>query len=212
MSRPSSDVAFSPSVKAVQEARGSRAHYARIEARGGWQMAITADLARFIAERTSFYLASASAEGQPYMQHRGGPPGFLKVIDDRTIGLADFAGNRQYITTGNLAENPKAMLFLMDYETQRRVKIWTNARVVTGDIDLMTRLFPHGYKARVEQAILFDVLAWDINCNQHIPLLFKAEDVAGTMQKVEGHIRALEAENAALKERIAVLEAACDAG
>jgi len=206
MSRPSSDVAFSPSVKAVQEARGSRAHFARIEDKGGWRTGITPDLAAFIARRTSFYLATASADAQPYVQHRGGPAGFLRVIDDRTLGLADFKGNRQYITTGNLAENAKAMIFLMDYETRRRVKIWGRARLIQNDMDLFTRLFPHGYRARIEQAILFDVDAWDINCDQHIPLLFSAEDVARTLEQAQTVVRGLETEIAALKARVAELE------
>lgn len=206
MPRPSSDVAFSPSVKAVQEARGSRAHFARLEDKGGWRTEITPDLAAFIARRTSFYLATASADAQPYVQHRGGPAGFLRVIDERTLGLADFKGNRQYITTGNLAENPKAMLFLMDYETRRRVKIWGRARVIQNDIDLFTQLFPHGYQARIEQAILFRVEAWDVNCDQHIPLLFSAEDVARTLQQAQTVVRGLESEIAALKARVVELE------
>jgi predicted pyridoxine 5'-phosphate oxidase superfamily flavin-nucleotide-binding protein len=110
MTPTASDVAFSPAVKAVQARRGSRAHFARAEERGGWRTTITADLAGFLAEARSFYLATASADGQPYVQHRGGPPGFLRVLDERTLGFADFKGNRQYITTGNLAENPKAYI------------------------------------------------------------------------------------------------------
>src|SRR5262249_55581533 len=119
-----SDVAFSPSVKAVQSRKGSRSRYARMEEKGSWQTRITPDLARFIEAQTSLFLASASADGQPYIQHRGGPPGTFRVLDDQTIGFADFAGNRQYITLGNLAENPKAQLFLIDYVQRRRIKIW----------------------------------------------------------------------------------------
>ena len=148
MTRPSSDVAFTPAVKAIQARRGSRDHYAKAEERGGWRTTITPDLADFLAEARSFYLATANADGQPYIQHRGGPPGFLRVIDERTLGFADFKGNRQYITTGNLAENPKAYIFVMDYAQRRRVKLWGRARVVEDDPALLARLWPEGYKAR----------------------------------------------------------------
>jgi len=199
MSLPSSDVAFTPAVKAIQETRGSRAQYARMEQRGGWQTAVTPDLAGFLSGVRSFYLATASADGQPYIQHRGGPPGFLRVLDARTLGFADFKGNRQYITTGNLSENPKAYIFLMDYAHRRRVKIWGRARVVENDPALLARLWPEGYQARDEQAILFEVEAWDTNCPQHIPQMFHAEDVAGTIVKFQERIKELEAEVAALK-------------
>ena len=147
----SSDVAFTPSVKAVQARKGSRRSYARIEERGGWQTCITSDLARFIEAQTSIFLATATREGQPYIQHRGGPAGFLKVLDDKTIGFADFVGNKQYITQGNLAENPKAYLFLIDYAHRQRVKIWGEARVIEGDAELTAKLMLEDYKARPEQ-------------------------------------------------------------
>ena len=133
------------------------------------------------------------------MQHRGGPPGFVRVLDERTLGFADFKGNRQYITTGNLAENRKAFIFVMDYTQRRRVKIWGRARVVEGDAELLAKLWPEGYKARPEQVIIFDVEAWDTNCPQHIPQMFHAEDVAQTIQQFQARIRELEAEVAALK-------------
>ena len=196
---PASDIAFSPAVKSVQERRGSRAGYARLEAKGGWATAIDADLAGFIAGMRSFYLATASKEGQPYMQHRGGPPGFLRVLDEKTLAFADFSGNRQYITTGNLAENPKAMIFLMDYQNRQRVKLWGTARVVENDPELNARLFPAGYRARVEAAILFTIEAWDANCPQHIPQMLFAEDVAPTVDALKARIAALEAENARLR-------------
>ena len=168
-SRPSSDVAFTPAVKAAQERRGSRESYARMEAKGGFRTAIAPDLAAFLAAETrSFYLATASADGQPYVQHRGGPPGFLRVIDERTLGFADFKGNRQYITTGNLAENPRAYIFVMDYVQRRRVKLWGRAHVLEDDAALLARLWPEGYAARPEQVILFEIEAWDTNCPQHI--------------------------------------------
>jgi predicted pyridoxine 5'-phosphate oxidase superfamily flavin-nucleotide-binding protein len=198
--RPSSDVAFSPSVKAVQARRGSREAFARMEEeRGGWRTAITADMAAFVGEVRSFYLATASADGQPYVQHRGGPPGFLKVLDEHTLAFADFKGNRQYITSGNLAENPRAQMFIMDYAQRRRLKIWGRARIVEDDDALLARLWPEGYKARPEQVIVFDVDAWDTNCAQHIPQLFAAEDVARTILQFQARIRELEEDVAALK-------------
>ena len=190
----SSDLAFTPSVKAVQARKGSRPSYARMEERGGWETRITPDLARFIEAQTSVFLATVNAEGQPYIQHRGGPTGFLRVLDDRTIGFADFAGNRQYITQGNLADNPKAHLFLIDYAHRQRVKIWGQARVVEGDKTLLDRLMPQGYKARPEQVILFTVSAWNANCPQHIPQRFEAADVAAALAERDHRIEALEAE------------------
>jgi predicted pyridoxine 5'-phosphate oxidase superfamily flavin-nucleotide-binding protein len=199
MPAPSSDVAFTPSVKTMQEQRGSRAHFAKMEATTGWRTAITADLAAFLADARSFYLATASADGQPYMQHRGGPPGFLRVLDEHTLGFADFKGNRQYITTGNLAENAKAFIFVMDYSRRRRVKLWGGARILAGDEGLLARLWPEGYQARLEQVLLFTVAAWDTNCAQHIPQMFHGEDVGHTLQQFQARIRELEAEVAALK-------------
>lgn len=195
----SSDVAFTPSVKAVQARKGSRRSYARIEERGGWQTRITSDLARFIEAQTTIFLATATREGQPYIQHRGGPAGFLKVLDDKTIGFADFVGNKQYITQGNLAENPKAYLFLIDYAHRQRVKIWGEARVIEGDAELTAKLMPEDYKARPEQVILFTVSAWDVNCQQHIPQRFEAADVAAALAERDSRIAALEAEVARLR-------------
>jgi predicted pyridoxine 5'-phosphate oxidase superfamily flavin-nucleotide-binding protein len=193
MSHPS-DVAFTSSVKAVQERKGSRPAYARMEQRGGWQSRITPDLAQFIAAQTSVFLASANADGQPYIQHRGGPPGFLHVLDEKTIAFADFAGNRQYVTQGNLADNPKVHLFLIDYAHRQRVKIWGEARVVEGDSTLIAQLMPEGYRARPEQVILLTVTAWDANCPQHIPQRFEAADVAAALAERDQRIEALEAE------------------
>jgi predicted pyridoxine 5'-phosphate oxidase superfamily flavin-nucleotide-binding protein len=192
----SSDVAFTPSVKFIQARKGSREMFER---RGGWQTTITPDLAAFIAAQNSVFFATASADGQPYIQHRGGPPGFLHVLDDKTIAFADFAGNRQYITQGNLAENAKAHLFLMDYAHRRRVKIWGTARVVEGDEALTAKLMPAGYKARPEQVILFTVAAWDVNCSQHIPQLFPAADVAAALAARDQRIADLEEEVAFLR-------------
>ena len=180
MSKSTSDVAFTQAVKDVQARRGSRRAYAHLEERGGWEDRVTPELAEFIAQRDSFYLATANAAGQPYIQHRGGPRGFLHVIDDRTLAFADFRGNRQYITVGNLAENDRAFIFLMDYEHQQRIKIWGSAKVVEGDAALLSRLMPAGYAARPEQAIVFSIDAWDANCPQHIPRLYSEDDVAST--------------------------------
>jgi uncharacterized protein len=190
----SSDVAFTPTVKAIQARKGSRHGYARMEERGGWQSVITPDLAAFIGAQTSVFLATANAAGQPYIQHRGGPPAFLRVLDDTTIGLADFSGNRQYITQGNLADNPRAHLFLIDYANRRRVKIWGEARVVENDAELISRLMPQRYAARPEQAILFAVEAWDSNCPQHIPQRFEAADVAAALDQRDRRIAELEVE------------------
>lgn len=196
---PASDIAFTPAVKAVQARKGSRGGFAEREAARPWPTAISADLNDFIEAQVSVYLATSSVDGQPYIQHRGGPEGFLRVLDEHTIGFADYAGNRQYITLGNLTENPKAYLFLMDYMHKRRVKLWGTARVVEGDKDLMARLMPEGYRARPEQAILFTVAAWDVNCSQHIPQRFEAADVAQALQQRDQRIALLEAEVHRLK-------------
>jgi len=189
-----SDVAFTPSVKSVQERKGSRPAYARMEQRGGWQSRITPDLAQFIAAQTSVFLATVNADGQPYIQHRGGPPGFLHVLDEKTIAFADFAGNRQYITQGNLADNPKVHLFLIDYAHRQRVKVWGEARVVEGDGALIAKLMPEGYRARPEQVLVMTVTAWDANCPQHIPQRIEAADVAAALAERDRRIEALEAE------------------
>ena len=189
-----SDVAFSETVKAIQARKGSRAAYERMERNGSWEQLINAELKTEIEAQTSVFLATANAQGQPYIQHRGGPVGFLRVLDERTIGFADFAGNRQYITQGNLQENPKSHLFVIDYASRRRVKIWGTARIVEGDEALVRRLMPVGYRARPEQALLFTVTAWDVNCPQHIPQRFDAADVAAEFEVRDQRIAALEAE------------------
>jgi len=194
-----SDIAFTPSVKAIQARKGSRAAYCRVEEGGSWDTLITPELARFIAAQSSAFLATANGDGQPYVQHRGGPPGFLHVPDERTIAFADFRGNRQYITQGNLAENPKAHLFLIDYARRERVKIWGEARVVEDDPALIAKLMPQGYGARAEQVIVFTVSAWDANCPQYIPQRFDATEVAEMLATRDERIRALEDELARLR-------------
>jgi uncharacterized protein len=199
----STDVAFTPAVKAVQTSKGSRRHCARIEQSGGWRTEVDEALTSFLADTNSFYLASASADGQPYIQHRGGPKGFIKVLDKNTLAFADYSGNRQYITQGNLSENRKAYIFVMDYEHRRRVKIWGEARVIEDDPALMDSLMPQGYKARPEQVILFEISAWSTNCPQHIPQKYDAADVAAALVARDARIAALEAEVAALQAKIA---------
>ncbi len=191
-----SDIAFTPAVKAQQKARGSRDFY---EGRD-WSDHITPDVAAFIAERDSFFFATASAGGQPYIQHRGGPKGFLRVIDERTLAFADYIGNRQYITTGNLTENDQAQMFLMDYETRTRVKIWGHAQV-SDDPATIAMLMPENYRAKPQQAILFTVAAFDTNCSQHIPMKLDVAEVAGAFEHLKARIAALEAELATLKTK-----------
>ena len=189
-----SDVAFTDTVKAIQSRKGSRPAYARMEDGGSWEQSITADLKAEIEAQTSVFLATANADGQPYIQHRGGPAGFLRVLDEHTIAFVDFAGNRQFITQGNLAENPKAHLFLIDYAHQRRINVWGTARVVEGDEALLRRLMPEGYRAKPEQVVLFTVAAWDVNCPQHIPQRFEASDVQAAIRSRDERIAKLEAE------------------
>jgi len=202
MKQPISDIAFTPSVKAIQERMGSRKQYERMEDRGGWADTITPDLVDFIAERDSFYLATATADGQPYIQHRGGPKGFLKVLDDHTLAFADFVGNRQYITTGNLAENDKAFIFLMDYVNRQRIKVWGTAEVVEDDPKLLNELNDPNYKGKPERVIRFHVEAWDTNCPQHIKPRFDEEEVSEMLQKLNARIAELEAVNDTLTNKI----------
>lgn len=204
MPKPFSDIAFTPAVKAIQTARGSRKAYSSMEERGGFRTTITDDLVEFLVGIDTAYLATTNSEGQPYAQHRGGPKGFIRVIGDTTIGFADYTGNRQYVTAGNLSENDKAFLFLMDYAHRRRIKLWGHARVVRDDPELLTKLMPHDYRAKPEQVILFDVAAWDINCPQHIPQKFDAEDVAAALGKLEERNRMLETENTSLRRQLEI--------
>ena len=197
----SSDIRFTPAVKAIQTRKGSRGGYAHMEEGGGWRTEIDEALAAFISEQTSFFLATATADGQPYIQHRGGPAGFIKVLDRTTLAFADYKGNRQYITQGNLSENPKAYIFLIDYVNRRRIKIWGEARVIEDDQALTTALMPKDYKARPEQTILFKIKAWDSNCPQHIPLKFDAADVAAAIAARDARIAELEAEVTQLKQK-----------
>ncbi|OYY64652.1 pyridoxamine 5'-phosphate oxidase family protein [Sphingomonas sp. 28-62-11] len=193
-----SDIFFSPAVKAVQSARGSRENYARAAARGAFRTEINDDLISRLAEADSFYLATASADGQPYIQHRGGPPGFIRVLDKHRIAFADYRGNKQYISTGNLSENDRAQIFIMDYVNQRRVKIWGRAET-TQDPQIIGQLMPEGYRAQGEQAIIFTVDVWDLNCPQHIPIKLPLADVAPIVTELRARVADLEAELARLR-------------
>jgi predicted pyridoxine 5'-phosphate oxidase superfamily flavin-nucleotide-binding protein len=192
-----SDVAFTASVKGVQTAKDSRDRYAKVERRG-WRTRVTPDLAEFLADLDMFYLGTASAKGQPYIQYRGGSPAFLKVLDERTLAFADFGGNRQYITLGNLSENPRAFLFLMDYANQRRVKLWGTAKVVEDDAELLDRLRDPDYPGTVERAIVFTIEAWDSNCPQHIHQRYTHRQIKPVIDGLKARIAelgaALEAE------------------
>ncbi len=202
MRAPVSDIAFTPAVKAIQERLGSRRSYASMDARGGWSAEISEDLAAFIAERDSFYLATASADGRPYIQHRGGPAGFLKVLDEKTLAFADFSGNKQYISAGNLSENGQAFIFLMDYANRRRIKIWGRAEFVEDDYELMERLADPEYRGRPERVLRFHVEAWDVNCPQHIPRKFSEDDVNARELAMRERVVELQAENDRLRRQL----------
>ena len=195
---PSSDIAFTPTVKAIQTKRGSRGAYARMEAQGGFRTDIDDRLIAMLAEANSAYIGTATGDGQPYIQHRGGPRGFIRVVGERTLGFADYSGNRQYVSTGNLADNPKAFLFLMDYACKGRIKIWGTARF-TDDPAIIAQLMPEDYRAQPESALLFDIAAWDINCPQHIPQKFDADQVEAALGERDAEIARLKSELARLK-------------
>ena len=201
MKPPISDIAFTPAVKAIQARKGSRRAYEMAEKKGGWRNEINSDLAAFVGERDSFYLATASADGQPYIQHRGGKIGFLKVLDARTLAFADFTGNRQYISAGNLSENGKAYIFLMDYPNRRRIKIWGRARVVEDDDELAARVADADYSGDVEQVIVFEIAGWDINCPQHIVPRYTETQMAEIVEPLNRRIAELEAERDAATGR-----------
>jgi predicted pyridoxine 5'-phosphate oxidase superfamily flavin-nucleotide-binding protein len=190
---PTSDIAFTPAVKVAQEERGSRKSYSKMETRGGWADTVTQPLRDFIAERDSFYLGTASADGQPYIQHRGGPRGFLKVLDDKTLAFADYSGNSQYISLGNLSENKKAYIFLMDYSTQTRIKLWGDAEFIADDADLLARVVDQDYQAQPQRVLVFHLLAWDVNCNQHITQRFAADEAHPRVKELEQRVEQLEA-------------------
>ena len=200
--RSASDVAFTPAVKAIQDRKGSRENYARMEEGEGWSTTITPALAAFIAEQNSIYLGTASSGGQPYIQHRGGPPGFLRAVDESTLAFVDFKGNRQYITQGNLSENPRAFIFLMDYTRRRRIKLWGTAWFVEGDAELVQSLMPDGYRAHPEQVFMFRLSAWDTNCPQHIPKRVDLAEMEAAIAAKDGTILELTEQVAELTRRL----------
>lgn len=202
MKRSVSDIAFTSSVKAVQSRLGSREGYASMERRGGWSSVVTPELAAFLSERDTFFISTVNVEGQPYIQHRGGPPGFLKVLDERTLGFSDFSGNRQYITVGNLDDNPKAFIFLMDFANRRRIKIWGRAEVVENDPELKEKLFDPAYGSEPERMFVFHIDAWDVNCPQHIKPRFTEEEVGESLQSLRARIAELEAESCGCEPKV----------
>lgn len=189
---------FTPAAQRAQAERGSAARYERRMAEG-FPDTVTPELAKFIAEQDTVFLGTATADGGPYIQHRGGPKGFIKVIDEHTLGFADYRGNRQYITLANLMENDRAYLFLLDPARRQRIKLWGRARVIENDPALVEKLFDAGYNARPERAILFTIEAWDVNCSQHIVTRFTEADIGEALATVQAKIAALEAENARLR-------------
>ena len=205
MKHPISEIAFTATVKAAQEMHGSRTSYAKMEERGDpgpWREVVTPELAEFIAERDALYLGTAGTEGQPYIQYRGGPKGFLKVLDEHTLALADFAGNAQYISLGNLSENNKMFLFLMDYPNRHRIKIWGTAEFVEDDPELLQRVIDADYKARPERVLYFTVKAWSPNCPQHIKQRFTVDEMAPKIEKLQQCIADLEEANASLRKQL----------
>jgi len=197
-----SELVFPPAVRRAQAERGSAAGYAK-KVEHGFPKTVTPELATFIAEQDTAFLGTASADGGPYIQHRGGPKGFIKVVDEKTLGFADYRGNRQYITLGNLSENDRAYLFLIDFSRRQRIKLWGRARVVENDDALVQRLFDQGYKAKPERVILFTIEAWDVNCSQHITARMTVPEVEGLLGTVQERIAALQAENARLRATLA---------
>jgi predicted pyridoxine 5'-phosphate oxidase superfamily flavin-nucleotide-binding protein len=192
MPRKFGEIAFTPQVQAAQEQRGSRQSYERYIAKGPDNDSITSKLEEFIAQLDGFYLGTVSSNGYPYIQFRGGPSGFLKVLDQKTLGFADFSGNVQYITVGNLSGNNKAFLFLMDYRHRKRIKIWGRAEYVEDNPALIERLRDSDYSAEVQGAILFHVEATSENCPQHIPIRYSETEVAAMMAPLQARIAELE--------------------
>jgi uncharacterized protein len=201
--RSTSDVAFSESVKGIQSARGSRSAYARIEERGGFATEVTRDLVELLAGIDTAFVASVNAGGQPYVQHRGGPRGFIRPLDQQTLAFVDFTGNRQYVTTGNLTDDDRVCVIAIDYSTRQRVKIWGRARAVPATPELLAELSDTSYRARPEQVVLVTVTAWDVNCPQHIPRKIDAAEVELTVASLQARIEALEEENRSLRSRTA---------
>lgn len=195
MTNAFSKIAFTNSVKEIQDLMGSRKTYARWESGLTTNEALTDDETRFISERDTFYMSSVSETGWPYVQHRGGPKGFLRVLSEREIGFADFSGNRQYVSVGNFTRNPRVALILVDYPNQARLKILGEARTIdfNSDPELMAKLVPQDYKAKVERGFVIRVEAYDWNCPQHITPRWTAEEIQSAMAPLHQKIQELEA-------------------
>lgn len=195
-----SDIAFTPTIKALQEKYESRASYARMETLGSWPSEVNSDLEIFLSNIDSFYLGTASIHGQPYIQHRGGPKGFLKVLDNKRLAFADFKGNKQFISTGNLSDNNQAFIFLMDYPNRARIKLWGTAEMIYDDIEFIHSLNDQSYKAKPERAIIFTITAWDINCPQHIKPRYTEKEIQNRIKPLESKIVELEKQITLLKK------------
>ncbi|WP_421656790.1 pyridoxamine 5'-phosphate oxidase family protein [Leptothermofonsia sp. ETS-13] len=194
MPREFARIAFTPTVKAAQEKRGSREIYERYEKNGPPNDTVTPELAEFVAQQDGFYLGTVGSNGYPYIQFRGGQPGFLRVLDQKTFGFADFKGNVQYITIGNLEDNDKAFIFLMDYRHRKRIKVWGRAWIVEDDPNLIEQLKVPGYEAEIERVILFQIDAWSQNCPQHIPIRYSEAEVEAMLAPLHERITQLEAQ------------------
>ncbi|MBY0531247.1 MAG: pyridoxamine 5'-phosphate oxidase family protein [Xanthobacteraceae bacterium] len=196
-----SDVVFPPAARRAQEQRGSAKAYAgRVEE--GFPDTITPDLAQFIERMDTAFLGTVTENGAPYIQHRGGPRGFIKIVDEQTLGFADYRGNRQYITISNIENNDRAFLFLFEPATRSRIKLWGRLKAVEGDAALIGKLFDQGYKAKPERVLLFTIEAWDVNCSQHITERFTKEEIASAVSQIQQKIVALETENAQLRKAL----------
>ena len=206
MSHPFLDIAVTPSVRAAQAAMGTDDIWDDFHSHRPFDR-FTDNETAFIAARDSFYMASVSETGWPYVQHRGGPPGFLKVVDERTLAFADYRGNLQYISTGNVAVNDKVCLFLMDYARRARLKIYAHAETLALDADtaLTEIVTPTAYKARVERIFRLRLSAFDWNCSQHITPRFTEEEVATAVRPLRNRLAELESENADLRARLAAV-------
>jgi predicted pyridoxine 5'-phosphate oxidase superfamily flavin-nucleotide-binding protein len=207
MSRRYPAIAFTDDVQAVQHARGSDTFYDGKRVAGAAidePDALTDDEIEFLAERDGFYLATVSETGWPYVQHRGGPPGFVRVLDEHTIGWADFRGNLQYISTGNLGGNDRVAIITVEYARRRRLKIFGHAHIVTADEDpdLIRSLSHPEYDAVVERAVVVTVDAFDWNCPQHITPRFSEGELEPALAAIRQRLSDLEAENTALKARL----------
>jgi uncharacterized protein len=198
------DIASTPGVRAAQEGNGSGEFWANFNGDRPSD-GFTAAEAAFIAERDSLYMATVSESGWPYVQHRGGPPGFIRTLDETTLAIPDFRGNRQYISTGNLATNDRAALILMDYPHRRRLKIYAHveARDLEADRELAASLAVPGYRAKVERALVMRLVAFDWNCPQHITPRFSEAELGPALAPIRARLEALEAENQALRAKLA---------